>query len=104
MKAETSGVQDQPPTGTPRLVSEVVLFNFVLPNPIPWSTTALLIAGVGTVPVAVTEPRVWDADRALQAPQLPIGAGWETAVEPALVPSRWAVSDVVARAGVAGGW
>lgn len=85
-------------------MSEVVLFNFVLRTPTPWSTTALLVAGVGTIRVAVTEPRVWDADRALQAPQLPDGAGWETAVEPAVVPSRWAVSDVVARAGVAGGW
>lgn len=66
-------------------------------------TTAKLIAGIRTVWVPITEPRVWDAGTAQWALELSCSAGLFTAVGKVLVDSIVAVVDAVTRAGVARG-
>lgn len=75
------------------------------PSPPPQAhTTAKLIAGVGTVRVAIAEPRAWDTGTAQRAAQLSLRAGLVPAVENILVDAIRAVIDAVTRAGAASGW
>lgn len=67
-------------------------------------TTAKLVARVGTVRVAITEPRVWDAGATQRAAELPRRAGLAGAVVKVLVDATGAVIDVVTRARAASGW
>lgn len=68
-------------------------------------TTAKLVAGGGTVRMAIAEPGARDAVTAPHAVELPLWAGLVTAVVmSALVDAIGAVIDAVTRAGAASGW
>ena len=66
-------------------------------------TTAELVAGVGTVWVAVAAPREWNAVIAQRATELACWAGQAAAVAQFLVGSPRAVTDAGAGAGEARG-